>query len=62
MYSKIVLRDNEGLNDKTRIVQSSSSRGTTVRALNASVARWYLSTEEDDKQVETTILHIILHI
>jgi hypothetical protein len=54
VYSRKVRNINE-LKDRIQTVVSSISREMCVRALNATVARWFLCVEHDDEQIETTL-------
>jgi hypothetical protein len=54
VYNRKVHNINE-LKDGIQTVVSSISREMCVRALNATVARWFLCVEHDGEQIETSL-------
>jgi hypothetical protein len=54
VYRRKVHNINE-LKDRIRTVVASIPREMCVRALNATVARWFLCVEHDDEQIETPL-------
>ena len=54
MHSRKVRNMNE-LKDTVRIVVSSIPREMCVRALNGTVARWFLCVERDGERTETVL-------